>query len=57
MECSKCKRFLGRASDRGKHRAATYRFQGLTTASQKLNRKPILQKYQKEVDKAYAGSN
>lgn len=31
-------------------------FQGLTTASQKLNRKPILQKYQKEIDKAYAGS-
>ncbi|MCJ1260299.1 long-chain fatty acid-CoA ligase [Lobaria immixta] len=30
---------------------------GLTTASQKLNRKPILQKYQKEVDKAYSGSN
>lgn len=53
MECSKCKQFLGRASDR----AATYCFQGLTTASQKLNRKPILQKYQKEVDKAYAGSN
>lgn len=37
--------------------AGTYSSQGLTTATQKLNRKPILQKYQKEVDKAYSGSN
>lgn len=27
--------------------------QGLTTAAQKINRKGILQKYQKEVDKTY----
>ncbi|KAF2835225.1 acetyl-CoA synthetase-like protein [Patellaria atrata CBS 101060] len=30
---------------------------GFTTASQKLNRKVILDKYQKEVDKAYSGSS
>ncbi|MCJ1470900.1 long-chain fatty acid-CoA ligase [Pseudocyphellaria aurata] len=29
---------------------------GLTTASQKLNRRPILQKYKEEVDRAYTGS-
>lgn len=31
------------------------RLQGLTTAAQKINRKGILQKYQKDVDKAYSG--
>ena len=29
---------------------------GLTTAAQKINRKAILSKYQKEVDKAYKSS-
>lgn len=31
-------------------------FQGFTTASQKLNRRAILEKYKKEVDQAYAGT-
>lgn len=31
--------------------------QGLTTAAQKINRRGILAKYQKQVDQAYAGSN
>ena len=30
--------------------------QGLTTAAQKINRKGILSKYQKEVDKAYSST-
>lgn len=30
--------------------------QGLVTSAQKLNRKGILEKYQKEVDKAYSKS-
>jgi len=30
--------------------------QGLTTAAQKINRKGILKKYQKEVDQCYSGS-
>lgn len=30
--------------------------QGLTTAAQKLNRKDILKRYQKEVDQAYGKS-
>ena len=30
--------------------------QGLLTAAQKLQRKPILKKYQKEVDAAYKNS-
>lgn len=30
---------------------------GLTTAAQKINRKGILQKYQKEVDQAYSKSS
>ena len=30
--------------------------QGLTTAAQKINRKGILQKYKKQVDKAYSRS-
>lgn len=30
--------------------------QGLTTAAQKLNRRGILDKYKKDVDKAYAHS-
>ena len=29
--------------------------QGLTTAAQKINRKGILQKYQKDVDRVYGG--
>ena len=35
----------------------SYSFQGFVTASQKLNRKVILQRYQKDVDKAYAGKS
>ena len=31
-------------------------FQGLTTAAQKLNRRGILKKYEKEVDQAYGKS-
>jgi long-chain acyl-CoA synthetase len=34
----------------------TMNSQGLTTAAQKLNRKGILQQYQKEVDQAYGRS-
>ncbi|KAL9131594.1 MAG: hypothetical protein Q9175_006721 [Cornicularia normoerica] len=30
---------------------------GLTTAAQKINRRALLSKYQKEIDKAYAGAN
>ena len=30
--------------------------QGLTTAAQKIQRRPILKKYQKEVDEAYASA-
>jgi long-chain acyl-CoA synthetase len=30
---------------------------GFTTAAQKIDRKKILAKYQKEVDKAYGGSS
>lgn len=30
---------------------------GLTTAAQKINRRALLSKYQKEIDKAYAGGN
>lgn len=33
---------------------AKWWLQGLTTAAQKINRKGILHKYQKEVDEAYA---
>jgi len=29
----------------------------MTTAAQKVNRKAILSKYQKDVEKAYAGGN
>lgn len=32
-------------------------FQGFVTASQKLNRKVILKRYQKDVDKAYAAKS
>jgi long-chain acyl-CoA synthetase len=34
----------------------TMKSQGLTTAAQKLNRKGILQQYQKAVDEAYGRS-
>jgi long-chain acyl-CoA synthetase len=35
----------------------TDKLQGLTTAAQKINRRGILAKYQKEVDKLYADGN